>query len=120
MLHERLRNAWYARERVVVISPVLTLAPQGLVLGAGTVLVAADGLRRLQSLEGQEARVLALLSAAYDRAVAPSVLGNIKRAAKAWGEGDDCLAYVHLAMPGCRRCKTPTTRRGAFSSSTAS
>jgi hypothetical protein len=97
MLHERLRNAWYARERVVVISPVLTLAPQGLVLGADTVLVAADGLRRLQSLEGQEARILVLLSAAYDRAGAPSVLGNIKRAAKAWSEGDDCLAYIHLA-----------------------
>jgi hypothetical protein len=76
---------------------VLTLAPQGLVLGAGTILVPADGPHRLKSLEGQEARVLALLSAAYSRAVAPSVLGNIKRAAKAWGEGDDCLAYIHLA-----------------------
>ena len=97
MLQERLRNAWRARERAIAISPVLTLSPEGLVLGAGTVLVPADGLHRLQSLEGQEARVLALLSAAYGRAVAPSVLGNIKRAAKAWGEGDDCLAYIHLA-----------------------
>jgi hypothetical protein len=25
------------------------------------------------------------------------VLGNIERAAKAWGEGDECLAYIHLA-----------------------
>ena len=73
------------------------LASEGLVLGAGTVLVPTGSLRRLQSLEGQEARVLALLSAAYGRAVAPSVLGNIRRAAKAWGEGDDCLAYIHLA-----------------------
>src|SRR5579862_1156168 len=97
MLHERLRNAWHAREQATVISPMLTLAPEGLVLGAGTVLVRADSARRLQSLDGQEARVLALLSAAYGRAVAPSVLGNIKRAAKAWGEGDDCLAYIHLA-----------------------
>jgi hypothetical protein len=97
MLHERLRNAWYARERTVVISPVLTFAPQGLVLGAGTVLVPADGSHRLQSLESQEARVLALLSVAYGRTVAPSVLGNIKRAGKAWSEGDDCLAYIHLA-----------------------
>jgi hypothetical protein len=93
MLHERLRNAWRARERAIAISPVLTLAPQGLVLGAGTILVQADSLRRMQSLDGQEARVLALLSAAYGRAVAPSVLGNIRRAAKAWTEGDDCLAY---------------------------
>jgi hypothetical protein len=97
MLHEHLRDAWHARERAVVISPVLTFAPEGLVLRAGTILVRADSSRRMQSLDGQEARVLALLSTAYGREVAPSVLGNIKRAAKAWGEGDDCLAYIHLA-----------------------
>jgi hypothetical protein len=97
MLHERLREAWHARKQAIAISPVLTFAPQGLVLGAGTILVQADSSRRMQSLDGQEVRVLALLSAAYGRAVAPSVLGNIKRAAKAWGEGDDCLAYIHLA-----------------------
>jgi hypothetical protein len=97
MLHEHLRDAWHARERAVAISPVLMFAPEGLVLGAGTILVRADSSRRMQSLDGQEARVLALLSTAYGRGVAPSVLGNIKRAAKAWGEGDDCLAYIHLA-----------------------
>ena len=97
MLHEQLRIAWQERKRLVPISPVLNLAPEGLVLGARTVLVPADGPRRLQSLRGQEARALALLSAAYGRAIAPSVLGNIERAAKAWSEGDDCLAYIHLA-----------------------
>jgi hypothetical protein len=76
------------------ISPVLNLAPEGLVLGAATVLVPADGPRRLQSLRGREARVLALLCAAYGKVIAPSVLGNIERAAKAWREGDDCLAYI--------------------------
>jgi hypothetical protein len=100
VLHEQLRNAWHARKRDVPISQVLNLTPEGLVLGAGTVLVPADGSRRLQSLQGREARVLALLSAAYGRAVAPSVLGNIERAAKAWAEGDDCLAYIHLAHAG--------------------
>ena len=97
MLHEQLRNAWHARKRLVPISPVLNLTPEGLLLGAGTVVVPANGPRRLQSLRGQEARVLALLSAAYGKAVAPSVVGNITRAAKAWSEGDDCLAYIHLA-----------------------
>jgi hypothetical protein len=67
------------------------------VLGAGTVLVPAHEARRLASLDGQEARVLALLSAAYRKAVAPAVLGNIARAADAWRQGDDCLAYIHLA-----------------------
>jgi hypothetical protein len=41
--------------------------------------------------------VLALLSAAFGETIAPSVLGNIERAAKAWSDGDDCLAYIHLA-----------------------
>lgn len=97
MPDDRLRNAWLARERSVPISTVLNFAPDGLVLGAGTVLLHAEGPRRLQTLEGQEARVLALLSAAYRRAVGPAVLSNIERASKAWGKGDDCLAYVHLA-----------------------
>ena len=81
----------------VPISPVLNLTPDGLVLGAGTVMVPTDGPRRLRSIRGRETRVLALLSAAYGKAIAPSVLGNIERAAKAWSEGDDCLAYIHLA-----------------------
>lgn len=85
------------RELSLPISTVLNFAPDGLVLGAGTVLIRAEGPRRLQGLAGREAEVLALLSAAYGRAIAPSVLGNIERAAKAWNHGDDCLAYVHLA-----------------------
>jgi hypothetical protein len=97
VLHEQLRNAWRARERAVPISPAMHFASEGLILGAGTVVVAAEGPRRLRSLQGQEARVLALLSAAYGKAAASSVLGNIERAGKAWSAGDDCLAYIHLA-----------------------
>jgi hypothetical protein len=66
-------------------------------LGAGTVLVPANGPRRLRTTKGCEARVLALLAAAYDRAIDPAVLGNIDRAAQSWNAGDDCLAYIHLA-----------------------
>lgn len=97
MLYKQLRDQWHARGRAVPIHPVMTFTPQGLVLGAGTVLVAAHGPRRLRSLQGREAQVLALLSAAYGKAVAPAVLGNIERAAKSWGDGEECLAYIHLA-----------------------
>jgi hypothetical protein len=97
MLHQQLSNAWRLRERAFPISPVLTLTTEGLVLGAGTVVLPTEESRRLKSVNGDELRVLALLSAAYGRAIAPAVLGNIERAAKAWGEGDDCLAYIHLA-----------------------
>jgi hypothetical protein len=96
-MDQELREAWHARERAFPIHLALHLAPEGLVLGAGTVLVPANGARRLASLDGQQARVLALLSAAYGKAVAPAVLGNIARAADAWRRGDDCLAYIHLA-----------------------
>jgi hypothetical protein len=97
MLHEKLEEAWQARRRAVSISPILQFTPQGLVLGAGTVVVAADGSRQLESMQGREAHMLALLCAAQGKAIPPSVIGNIKRAAKAWSEGDDCLAYIHLA-----------------------
>jgi hypothetical protein len=90
-------EAWRTRELAVPLSTALNFAPEGLVLGAGTVLLGAKGPRWLQNVAGQETRVLALLSAAYGRAVAPSVLGNIARAAKAWEQGEDCLAYIHLA-----------------------
>ncbi len=70
-------------------------------------LLAAEGVRRFKNLEGQEARVLTLLCAAYGRPIAPSVLGNIKRATKSWSEGDDCLAYVHLAHAGLPEPKEP-------------
>lgn len=79
--------AW--RARATPITPVLTLTTDGLVLGAGTVIVAATAPRRLNNLHGQEAGVLALLAAAYGKSIAPSVLGNNERAAKAWREGDD-------------------------------
>lgn len=69
-------------------------------LGAGTVIVPMDGLRRLQKLRGQEARVLALLAAFHGKPAARSTLGNIERAAKAWSEADVCLAYIHLAHAG--------------------
>ena len=90
-------EVWRVRERSAPVSTVLNFTPDGLVLGAGTVLIRTEGPRRLHGLAGREAQVLALLSAAYGRAIPSSVLGNIARAAKAWSQGDDCLAYVHLA-----------------------
>jgi hypothetical protein len=97
VVEEQLRDAWEDRARNVPIQSLLHFTSEGLVFGAGTVLVPADGRRRLQKLEGHEARILALLSAACGKVVSPRVLGNIDRAGKSWREGDDCLAYIHLA-----------------------
>lgn len=87
MLQARLREEWRAREHAAPLYPVMTIAPDGLVLGAGTVFLRAEGPGQLQNLRGQEGRVLALLAAAYGKAVAPAVLGNIERAMKSWRDG---------------------------------
>jgi hypothetical protein len=102
VLYEQPRDGSLAREGLVFAYPAMIFTPQGLVLGAGTILVPAEGVRKLQSLQGQEQQILALLCAAYGTAVAPSVLGNIERAAKSWSEGDDFTAHIHLAHTGLR------------------
>ena len=102
MLYQQPRNGSLACEGIVFASPAMIFTAQGLMLGACTILVAAEGARKLQSLKGREQRILALLSAAYGRAVAPSVLGNIERAAKSWRAGDDFTAHLHLAHTGLR------------------
>jgi hypothetical protein len=110
VLYKQLREEWHTRESAVLIRVAMTFAPEGLVLGAGTVLVPADGIRGLKSLQGQEQRILALLSAAHGKAVPPSVLGNIERARKAWSKGDHSLAYIHLAHA---RLQAPEDARSA-------
>jgi hypothetical protein len=64
---EELGEAWRRRERGVPIEPELTFQDAGLVLGAGAVLAAAaeDGRGRVIRIEGDEARILTLLSIAY-------------------------------------------------------
>jgi hypothetical protein len=97
VLNRQPRGGSRAPAPIEPINTVLRIAAEGLVLGAGTVLLPAGGPRQLRTTKGCEARVLALLSAAYGTAIDPAVLGNIERAAKAWNAGDDCLAYIHLA-----------------------
>lgn len=103
MLHEQLLGKWHAREYAMPIQPTMTFTPEGLVLGAGALILRAEGPRQLQSLRGREARALALLSAFHGKPTAQAVLWNIERAAKAWREGDGCLAYIHLAHAGLSR-----------------
>jgi hypothetical protein len=105
--HESLWRAWSVQKRAVPIIPALYFSPDGLALGAGTILLPAMGPRRLANLQGEEARLLALLSATSGRAISPSVLGNIERAAKSWLSGDDMLAVIHLAHACLPRPEDP-------------
>ena len=82
------------------------LAEHGLELGAMTVLAkrirdrwgAAD-----LAVDGREARILALLAGAYWHPVSPSVIGNLRRAAKAMARGDRALAAIHIAHTGLQK-----------------
>lgn len=110
MLVERLRKEWHAREHVTPITAVLSFTSEGLVMGARTVLVPATADRSLQSLDGQETRLLALLSAAYGREFPRSALKSLKLAAGRWEREEDCLAHIHLALAGFSQ---PQDRREA-------
>jgi hypothetical protein len=114
MMVERLRRAWGARERMVSIDLYPRFTPEGLVMGAGTVMAPADAKGGPRSLDGQEARVLALLSVAYGRAMEPAALKAIDRAGKRWKDGEDCLALIHLALAGLRRLDDRDAARRLF------
>ena len=100
MSDQHVHAAWQARLRAAPVAPALTLTAEGLVLGAGTVLVAATAPRRLAACKAKRRAFWRFLPQLTANPIAPSVLGNIERAAKAWREGDNCLAHIHLAHAG--------------------
>ena len=55
------------------------------------------------TIEGAEEGILALLSAAYGKAVGRRVLGNIHRASKYWRQGETRLASIELALTSLPR-----------------
>ncbi len=74
-------------------------------LGAKTILA-----KRLHdgSLEGEDARILTLLSVAYGKPVDPSVVGAIRRASKHARAGDECMASMHIALVPLPRLSDPS------------
>jgi hypothetical protein len=59
----------------------MAFGPEGLTLGAGTVLAATDDERNIALDEAAEARLQALLAAAYVRPVSAQTLRYIRRGA---------------------------------------
>jgi hypothetical protein len=81
----------------------MTFTQAGLVLGRGTLLanfekegLAAGGL----ALDGNEARLLSLMTAANREPLAGGVIEKIRRAGEIWRAGDKALAQIHLAFLG--------------------
>jgi hypothetical protein len=85
---------------------MVSITDDGLVFGAGSVLakqtIDASG-RRLLAVDGNEERILALLTAAYGRPIDPAVIDHIRRASLAYNRGETCLALIHLAHTGLPR-----------------
>jgi hypothetical protein len=74
---------------------------EGLILGRGAVLARpAGGATSRLAIEGEEERMVALLSAAIDKNISARALGNLRRASEQWALGDKCLAHIHLAFAG--------------------
>ncbi len=86
----------------------MAFGPDGLTLGAGTVLAAAEADGRAIALdEAAEARLQALLAAAYMRPIAPQTIRFIRRGAASWRDGDKAMAAMHLAMTGLTPLREP-------------
>ena len=86
----------------------------GLVFGAGTMLARmgrnAIGAPVL-ALDGDEDRLLALLSVAYRQSVPDRLFKYIERASRQWAQGDKCLAHIELAFAALPRLEN---REDAF------
>ena len=81
----------------------LTFSQAGLMLGRGTLLAEFEKERRAArtlALDGNEARLLSLLTAAHGKPVAEGVIEKIRRAGKLWCAGEKALAQIHLAFIG--------------------
>ena len=96
-------EARFAARRAQGLRRNLEITHEGLLLGAGTLLA---GL----ALAGEEARILALLSAAFACAVSPQILDILGKAIALWKGGEKFRAQLHLT---CARLP-PLTEEQAF------
>jgi hypothetical protein len=106
--HAALEGAWRGQRarRLARYARLPALAEAGLTLGAMTILAGRVRDRWGASdlaLKGNEARILALLAVAYGHPVSPSVIAELRRAAKAYARGDKALAAMHIAHTGLRK-----------------
>jgi hypothetical protein len=82
-------EARFAARRARGLRRGLEITDEGLLLGAGTLLA---GL----ALDGEDAHILALLSAAFACAVSPQILDVVGKAIGLWKGGEEFLAQLHL------------------------
>jgi hypothetical protein len=94
---EQLQKQWRESAGLHAVRAALSLETHGLMLGTDTVLAKRNHDGAL-ALDGEEARILTLLSVAYGRPVPSSVLSVIHKASRHARAGDPCMASMHLAL----------------------
>jgi hypothetical protein len=107
MLAERLSKAWRERRGSRTIEPVMRFSDEGLILGAGTVVVPSNGSSRDILIDHREPRLRALIAAAHLCRPTLGALAHLRKAADRWCEGQDALAAMHLALSGLERLRQP-------------
>jgi hypothetical protein len=106
LAYDQLLSEWDRRPTGPIYSS-MSFVGDDLLLGAGTCLAKLTNGSLLEpSIEGQEERILALLSVAYWRRISTRVLKSIRGAVRAYGQGKKVLADIHLAHAGL-----PTIKR---------
>lgn len=94
---EDLKKQWNDAARFRGVRVNLCLEPDGVRLGAGTIIAKRSRDGSL-AVDGEEARVLTLLSVACGRVVDPPVLVSLRRASALARSGDECKAAMLLAL----------------------
>jgi hypothetical protein len=102
-LHDRLEKAWADEGRYRNTHRTLTFTKRGLEIGNGTVVAKYsrdDWNRRILCIDGQEERILALLSVAWDHPMPDGIIEHFHSASRAFSKGELSLAHIHLAYTG--------------------
>ncbi len=110
MAVDELHSPREARDHRTPLHLAMTFEGDALVLGVGTRLGLANRgllLRNQRSEAFDEARVAALLAAAYGRAIGPSELAYIRGALEKQSEGQTPLALVYLALADLPKLQPP-------------
>ena len=114
---QSLTKSWEKIGRYEPVSSHLTFHKNGLTLGAGTIIVPSgrdDWGRPVLKIDGNEERILALLSVAHDQPVMPSILNNLRSASRCWCKGEITLAYIHIAFSGLQALEDEEAPRRLF------
>lgn len=112
-----LYKAWDQAGRFLSPHSRMRLTEDGLTLGASTVIAPLgrdEWERPILKIDGNEERILALLSIAHDQPILPNVLGNLRNASRCLCKGELVLAYIHLAFTGLQPVEDTDAPRRLF------